>query len=155
LRTRRQLLHQGTHATALFGAMAAWPSLALAQRTDYRAAAFEAKSLPDLLKALDLTALKPSSEVRLTAPDIAENGAVVPLGAATALADVRSMLIVVEGNPSVLTAMFDVSEAVDADFATRVKMGQTSNVYAVAVMGDGQALYALKEVRVTAGGCGG
>jgi sulfur-oxidizing protein SoxY len=54
-----------------------------------------------------------------------------------------------------MSAMFDVSDAVDANFSTRVKMGQSSNVYAVAMMGDGKVLFAQKEVKVTLGGCGG
>ena len=54
-----------------------------------------------------------------------------------------------------LAAVFDVSDAVDASFSTRVKMGQSSNVYAVAMMADGKVLYAVKEIKVTLGGCGG
>jgi sulfur-oxidizing protein SoxY len=65
------------------------------------------------------------------------------------------MMILVEKNPSVLAASFDVTDAVDANFSTRVKMGQSSNVYAVAMMGDGKVLYAAKEIKVTLGGCGG
>jgi sulfur-oxidizing protein SoxY len=65
------------------------------------------------------------------------------------------MMILVEKNPSVLAAAFDVSPDVDAAFSTRVKMGQSSNVFAVALMNDGKVLYAGKEVKVTLGGCGG
>jgi sulfur-oxidizing protein SoxY len=61
----------------------------------------------------------------------------------------------VEKNPSVLASVFDVSDAVDANFNTRVKMGQSSNVYAVAMMNDGKVLFAVKEIKVTLGGCGG
>jgi sulfur-oxidizing protein SoxY len=96
-----------------------------------------------------------SKDVSITAPDIAENGAVVPLTVATTLPGAKRLLVLVEKNPSVMSAMFDVSDAVDANFATRVKMGQSSNVYAVAMMGDGKVLFALKEVKVTLGGCGG
>jgi sulfur-oxidizing protein SoxY len=96
-----------------------------------------------------------SKDVTITAPDIAENGAVVPVGAATALPGVKRLLLLVEKNPAVLSAAFEVSDAVDANFSTRVKMGQSSNVYAIAVMTDGRLLYAAKEVKVTLGGCGG
>jgi sulfur-oxidizing protein SoxY len=93
--------------------------------------------------------------VSVTGPDIAENGAVAaPIGT-TALPGVKRMLILVEKNPAVLSAMFDVSDAVEPNFSTRVKMGQSSNVYAVALMNDGKALFAQKEVKVTLGGCGG
>ena len=65
------------------------------------------------------------------------------------------MLILVEKNPSALVAMFYVSDAVESNFLTRAKMGQSSDVYAVAIMADGKALFAKKEVKVTLGGCGG
>ena len=77
------------------------------------------------------------------------------MGASTALAGVRKLAILVEKNPAVLSALFEVTDSVDANMGTRVKMGQSSNVYAVAIMADGRVLYAMKEVKVTLGGCGG
>jgi sulfur-oxidizing protein SoxY len=65
------------------------------------------------------------------------------------------MLLLVEKNPSVLIAQFYMTDMVEASFVTRSKMGQSSDVYAVAVMNDGKALFAKKEVKVTLGGCGG
>ena len=91
----------------------------------------------------------------ITGPDIAENGAVVPLGASTSLPGVKRLMIVVEKNPDPLVAVFNLTDAVDANISTRAKMGQSSDVYAVAVMADGRTLYAKKEVKVTLGGCGG
>ena len=79
----------------------------------------------------------------------------MPIGAATTIAGTRRMLLLVEKNPNALAAAFDVSDAVDANFSTRVKMGQTSNVYAVAITVDNKVLFAQKEVKVTLGGCGG
>ena len=79
----------------------------------------------------------------------------MPLGASTNLSGVKQMLVLVEKNPSALIAMFHVSDAVDTNFSTRAKMGQSSDVYAVAIMADGRALFAKKEVKVTLGGCGG
>jgi sulfur-oxidizing protein SoxY len=111
--------------------------------------------MAELVKMLGGSAPADSKDVTITAPDIAENGAVVPIGLSTALPGVKKLLVLVEKNPSVLSAMFDVSDAVDANFSTRVKMGQSSNVYAVALLGDGKVLYAQKEVKVTLGGCGG
>ena len=72
-----------------------------------------------------------------------------------ALAGVARMMILVEKNPAMLCALFDVTDAVEPSFNVRVKMGQSSNVMAVAVMGDGRVLFAQKEVKVTLGGCGG
>ena len=83
------------------------------------------------------------------------NGAVVPLGVATTLPGIKQMLILVEKNPSAMVAKFDVTDAVEPNFLTRAKMGQTSDVYAVAITADGKALFTKKEVKVTLGGCGG
>jgi sulfur-oxidizing protein SoxY len=96
-----------------------------------------------------------SKDVTLTGPDIAENGAVVPLGVSTSLTGVKELLILVEKNPNALVALFKVSDAIDANFMTRAKMGQSSDVFAVAIMNDGRALFSKKEVKVTLGGCGG
>jgi len=65
------------------------------------------------------------------------------------------MMILVEKNPSVLAAAFNVSDSVEPNFSTRVKMGQSSNVLAVAMMADGRVLFNQKEIKVTLGGCGG
>jgi sulfur-oxidizing protein SoxY len=121
----------------------------------YNTAAFDAKSMTELMKALGAGAPTESKEVTITGPDIAENGAVVPVAGSTALPGVKRLLLLVEKNPAMLSAMFDVSDAVEANFTTRVKMGQSSNVLAVAMMSDGKVLYAAKEIKVTLGGCGG
>jgi sulfur-oxidizing protein SoxY len=79
----------------------------------------------------------------------------VPVGASTTLPGVKRLVLLVEKNPNALAAVFDVTDAIEPNVSTRVKMGQSSNVYAVALMGDGKALYAQKEIKVTLGGCGG
>jgi sulfur-oxidizing protein SoxY len=129
--------------------------VARAQAAGYNGTAFEAKSMADLMKTLGASAPVESKDVSLQGPDIAENGAVVPLGAATTLPGVKRLLLLVEKNPNILSAMFEMSDAVDSSINTRVKMSQSSNVYAVAMMNDGRVLYATKEVKVTLGGCGG
>lgn len=149
---RRDLLATSARLAALLASAGLLPQAA---RAAYNAPAFEAKSLAELTRLLGTAAPVESKEVTLTAPDIAENGAVVPLTVATSLPGVKKLLVLVEKNPNVLSAMFEVSDAVDPNFAVRVKMGQTSNVYAVAMMGDGKLLFAQKEVKVTLGGCGG
>jgi sulfur-oxidizing protein SoxY len=151
---RRDMMQHSAVVTGLLASAGLLPGLAQAQAANR--AAFDAKSMDEMLKALGLTA-KPveSKEVTLTGPDIAENGAVVPLGVASSAAGVKRLLLLVEKNPSVLAGAFDVSEAVEANMSTRVKMGQTSNVYAVAITADNKVLFAQKEVKVTLGGCGG
>ena len=151
MQNRRETLKQSLAVAGLLGATGLFPQYALA----FNKPAFDAKSIADAVKAYGASAPAESKDVTLTAPDIAENGAVVPLAASTTLPNVKSVLLLVEKNPSALSAKFDVSDAVEANFGTRVKMGQTSDVYAVAITADGKAYYAKKEVKVTLGGCGG
>ena len=151
MQTRRETLKQSAKVAGLLAATGFFPQFALA----WNNAAFEAKSVADVMKAFGAGAPTESKDVTLTAPDIAENGAVVPMGVATTLGNVKHMLVLVEKNPSALVAKFDVTPAVDANFLTRAKMGQSSDVYAVAITTDGKALFAKKEVKVTLGGCGG
>ncbi len=149
---RRALLTQSAKVAALLAAAGLLPQAAHAA---YNAQAFEVKTMAELVKLLGGSTPTESKDVTITGPDIAENGAVVPLGVSSGLPGVKRLLVLVEKNPSVLSAMFDVSEAVDANFSTRVKMGQSSNVFAVAMLADGKVLFAQKEVKVTLGGCGG
>ena len=151
MQTRRETLK---HSAAVAGllASAGFPQFAHAA---FNKTAFDAKSVQDAAKASGAASLAESKDVTIAGPDIAENGAVVPLTASTSMPGVKHILILVEKNPAALVAMFHVSDSVDASFATRAKMGQSSDVYAVAIMADGKAFYAKKEVKVTLGGCGG
>lgn len=155
MNSRRQMLSRSARVAAALAAAGAFPGITFAQAGGWNKAAFEAKTMAELMKALGGSAPVESKEVTLTAPDIAENGAVVPVAVASSAPGVRRMLVLVEKNPNVLAATFDVTDAVDASFGTRVKMGQSSNVYAVAMTADGKTLFAMKEVKVTLGGCGG
>ena len=151
MQTRRKTLQQSAVVAGLLVGTGLFPQMALA----FNAKAFEAKNLADALKAVGAGAPVESKDVAITAPDIAENGAVVPIGASTSLPGVKQILILVEKNPSALIALFNVTDSVEPSFSTRAKMGQSSDVYAVAIMNDGKALFAKKEVKVTLGGCGG
>lgn len=155
MQTRRDVFIHSAKVAAMLASVGMLPSLALAQAGSYQTAAFEAKNMADLVKALGGSTPVESKDVSVTGPDIAENGAVVPLGAASSLPGVKRLILLVEKNPSVLAAMFDMNDAIETNVATRVKMGQSSNVYAVAMMADGKMLFAKKEVKVTLGGCGG
>ena len=95
-----------------------------------------------------------SSAIKLKAPDIAENGAVVPVTVSTDIEGVESIAIFVEGNPNPLAASFEINENLLADVSTRIKMGKTSNVVA-SVHANGKVYSARQEVKVTIGGCGG
>ena len=152
MQTRRDILSTSATVAGLLAAAGLLPTPAQAAWSN---AAFEAKTLADASKALGGSAPAESKDITITGPDIAENGAVVPVGCSTALPGVKRMLLLVEKNPSMLAASFDVTDAVDANINTRVKMGQSSNVFAVAMMNDGKVLFASKEIKVTLGGCGG
>jgi sulfur-oxidizing protein SoxY len=146
------MLQRSAQVAGLLAAAGMLPSVANAA---WPQAAFDAKSLADAVKALGGSAPVESKDVALTGPDIAENGAVVPVGCACSLPNVKRLLLLVEKNPNTLAAVFDVTDALEPNFSTRVKMGQSSNVFAVAMMSDGKVLFAQKEIKVTLGGCGG
>lgn len=118
-------------------------------------AAFDAKGAVDeVVKALGGSGAQESADVTLTGPDIAENGAVVPLGVSSKLPKTEMLAILVEKNPNALAGMFMMTPDAEPSVQTRVKMAQTSDVYAL-VKADGKYYFSKKEVKVTLGGCGG
>ena len=155
---RRQML-KGTGGMAVMGlAMSAGlfkPGSAFAQQPAWNKAAFETKTLNDVVKALGGTAATQSNDIQfIQTPDIAENGAVVPFTIQSKIPNTEAIALLVEKNPSILAAKFDIPKGTEPWVNTRVKMGQSSNVYAL-VKADGKYYYAAKEVKVTLGGCGG
>jgi len=122
---------------------------------EWNKSAFEVKNLNDVVKAMGGSTATESKDISfVNAPDIAENGAVVPVGATSKIPKTESISILVEKNPNALSASFTIPDGTEPTITTRVKMGQTSNVYAL-VKADGKFFYAVKEVKVTLGGCGG
>jgi sulfur-oxidizing protein SoxY len=153
---RREVLKTGGGAT-LFALLAAagWLTPGEAAAQAWNKAAFEAKSIDETMKALGGAAPAQSKDITfVSTPDIAENGAVVPIGVASAVPKTEAIAILVEKNPNMLAAMFEIPPGTDPAVGTRVKMGQSSNVYAL-VKADGKYYVASKEIKVTLGGCGG
>ncbi|NJD87401.1 MAG: thiosulfate oxidation carrier protein SoxY [Betaproteobacteria bacterium] len=152
---RRKVL-KGTGGMAVMGLAASAglfaPGSAWAQA--WNKAAFETKSMADTVKAMGGAGATESKDIVITSPDIAENGAVVPFTISSRLPKTESIALLVEKNPSVLAANFNIPAGTEAGVTTRVKMGQTSNVTAL-VKADGKFFYTTKEVKVTLGGCGG
>ncbi len=153
---RREVLKTGGGIT-LFALVAAagWlkPSDAMAQA--WNKAAFDAKTMDETMKALGGGAPAQSKDITfVSTPDIAENGAVVPVGVTSGIPKTESIAILVEKNPNMLAASFDIPAGTEPSVTTRVKMGQSSNVYAL-VKADGKYYVASKEIKVTLGGCGG
>jgi len=152
----RRLILQGAGAVALVGLgnipFALTP--ALAANDKYPEEAFKAKSEADAIKALYGKTAEPSDKVKMDAPEIAENGAVVPISVTTTLADVTSISFLVSENPVALVASYKISAGTLPTVANRIKMAKTSNVIVVVEAG-GKLYSASKEVKVTVGGCGG
>jgi sulfur-oxidizing protein SoxY len=156
---RRDFLNRtGTAAVVIAtgaGMQAAHAQTAVVNAAGWNKVAFESKSLADAAKAMGAAAAPiESKELLLRAPEIAENGNVVRIGAQSNIAGTTQIAFVVEKNPSALAASFDVPAGTDANVETNIKMAQSSNVYALAKAGD-KFYYAVKEVKVTLGGCGG
>jgi len=134
-------------AAGLFRSGGAWAQ-------NWNKSAFEVKTLNDAVKAMGGAAAVESKDIVITSPDIAENGAVVPFTIASKLPKTEGMALLVEKNPNILAANFQIPDGTEPWVNTRVKMGQTSNVIAL-VKADGKYYYTSKEVKVTLGGCGG
>jgi sulfur-oxidizing protein SoxY len=153
--TRRNVLKAGGGAS-LFALLAAAgmmrPDAALA--ADWNQKAFEAKNLKDAFDALGAGNRINSNDIVMTAPEIAENGAVVPIGAVSKLPGTESIAILIAKNPTALAASFDIPSGTEAAVSTRIKLAESSEVY-VLVKAQGKYYTTKKEIKVTIGGCGG
>jgi sulfur-oxidizing protein SoxY len=116
--------------------------------------AFKQKGEADAIKSLYGKTAEPSDKVKLDAPEIAENGAVVPISVSTTLTDVTSISFLVADNPNALAASYNIPPGTIPSVANRLKMAKTSNVTVIVEAG-GKLYSATKEVKVTVGGCGG
>jgi len=135
---------------AAVGAGALKPGIAWS----WNKAAFESKAMTDAMKSIGASNPTESRDIIITAPDIAENGAVVPVAVTSKIPGTQSISILAEKNPFPLAATFDVTGGAEAYVSVRLKMGQTSNVYALVKAADGKVYSSFKEIKVTIGGCG-
>ncbi len=153
----RRLILKGASVLALVGLGVIsfdLPAAFAAANDKYPEDAFKAKSEADAIKALYGKAAEASDKVKLDAPEIAENGAVVPVSVTTTLPDVTSISFLVSENPVVLVASYKIPAGTVPSVANRIKMAKTSNVIVVVEAG-GKVYSTTKEVKVTVGGCGG
>jgi sulfur-oxidizing protein SoxY len=153
----RRLILQGAATVALVGLGNIPFGLApvhAAANDKYPEDAFKQKSDADAIKALYGKTAEVSDKVKLDAPEIAENGAVVPISVTTTLADVTSISFLVSENPNALAASYKIPAGTVPSVANRLKMAKTSNVIAIVEAG-GKLYSATREVKVTVGGCGG
>ena len=154
---RRQALKAGSALSLLtLVAAAGWLEPGEAGAAEpWNKGAFDTHSLDETMKALGGSTPVPSNYIAFFAtPDIAENGAVVPVGITSKVPQTESIAILIEKNPNMLAAVFDIPPGTDASLSTRIKMGQTSSVYAL-VKANGRYYVTSKEIKVTLGGCGG
>ena len=153
----RRLILKGAGSVALVGLgqlpLGFVPANAAAN-DKYPEDAFRQKNEADAIKALYGRTAELSDQVKLDAPEIAENGAVVPVSVSTTLADVTSISFLVGDNPNALAAFYRIPPGTMPSVANRLKMAKTSNVTAIVESG-GKLYSATKEVKVTVGGCGG
>src|SRR3954451_22586025 len=153
----RRLILQGAASVALLGLgnlpFGAAPAFAAAN-DKYPEAAFKQKSEAEAIKSLYGKTAEPSDKVKLDAPEIAENGGVVPISVTTTLADVTSIAFLVSENPNALAASYQIPPGTVPAVANRLKMAKTTNVIVIVEAG-GKLYSATKEVKVTVGGCGG
>ncbi len=155
IQSRRKFLKTATYVGATTAALSAGVLTPQRVLGAWNRAAFEAEDVSSALNAaMGTDQHSASDQIKLKAPDIAENGAVVPITVSSDLSDVESIAIVVTGNNVPLTSTYALSVSTEPFVSTRVKMGKTSDV--VAVLKSGGKLYSTtKEVKVTIGGCGG
>ena len=155
--TTRRLILKGAGLVALVG-LGNWPLGAMpaqaAANDKWPEDAFKQKGEADAIKALYGKSAEPSDKVKLDAPEIAENGAVVPVSVATTLDGVTSISFFVADNPNALAASYNILPGTVPSVANRLKMAKTSNL-TVLVEAGGKLYSATKEVKVTVGGCGG
>jgi sulfur-oxidizing protein SoxY len=150
--TRRTFLKKTFTGSAVVLGISLLPQAVMAE---WPQAAFEAKSLDEILKTLfENPAAEESDKVTIEAPDIAENGSVVEVKVKADLPKVESVTIVAEKNPVPLIAQFNLGEGSEGFVATRIKMAESGNVTAI-VKSEGKLYAARKAVKVTVGGCGG
>jgi sulfur-oxidizing protein SoxY len=150
--SRRAVLRNGAALGAAIAAGLLRPADALAE---WNRPAFESKTLSDALANLKMPAPIETKDIAIRAPDIAENGAVVPIEVQSNVPGSRTLVVLVEKNPFPYAASFDVSRGALPFVALRLKMGETSNVRVVVAAADGKFYTAAKEVKITIGGCGG
>lgn len=151
---RRRLLRAGLAASALAASLAAGllrPLRALAG--EWPKAAFDATDVAEAMRNAGIVDPAPSEEIVLKAPEIAENGAQVPIEILSRIAHTRAIYIFVDKNPQPMAASFEFMNGAEPFISTRIKMGETSMLRAV-VLADGGYFTAAREVKVTIGGCG-
>ena len=154
--SRRDFVKKASGGLGLLGALLAAGLLRPEEvrAEEWNSSAFEGKKLDEVIRSLGGAGAQESADIAMIAPEIAENGAVVPIQIVSSLQATQAIAIAIEKNPRLLAACFEIPKGTLPDIQTRVKMAETCKVYAL-VKADGSFYYASKEIKITAGGCGG
>jgi sulfur-oxidizing protein SoxY len=153
--SRRKFLRSLALGSACVAAFAAgWLRPVQLLAAEWNKAAFDAKALADALKSIGATSVADSDQIQLKAPEIAENGAIVPVEITSRIPGTQTIYIIADKNPQPLVAIFDIASGMEPFISTRIKMGESSKVR-VLVKAGGKFYVTTQEVKVTIGGCGG
>lgn len=150
-RTRRSLLTAGAAFAAAFVSALTRPLQALA--AEWNKAAFGARTVNDALKSAGIVSPTASADIVIKAPEIAENGAQVPVDIVSKVPGTDAVFVFVDKNPQPFVGSFNFKNGAEPFISTRIKMGETSNLRVVA-RARGKDFMAIREVKVTIGGCG-
>jgi sulfur-oxidizing protein SoxY len=155
---KRRTFLKGSLAAGVTGAVVGGslltPSMAFAEEAAAAASPFAATSLDDALKALNISGTEDSDKVKVVAPDLAENAAVVPVEVSTEIEGAEEIMVFISNNPTVYAAKFKLGEGIDPAVKCRFKVGKTGDIVAIVKVGD-KYYTNKKAVKVTKGGCGG
>ena len=152
---RRKFLGNLAVTSAYIAALAVvWLRPVQVLAADWNKAAFDAKVLADALRSIGATSIADSDQIQLKAPEIAENGAIVPVEITSRIPGTQTIYIIADKNPQPLVAIFDIASGIEPFISTRIKMGESSKVR-ILVKAGGKFYATTQEVKVTIGGCGG
>lgn len=149
---RRELLRLGSALSLALGSGLLTPGHVFG--ATWNKPLFDAKSVAEALKTLGAEQAANAAQVNIVAPDIAENGAVVPVSVVSSANNTEMIVILVDKNPNTVSGVFTIMPDTEPAISTRIKMNGTANVLAL-VKADGKWMMASKEIKVTLGGCGG
>jgi sulfur-oxidizing protein SoxY len=153
--SRRKFVRAIAVGSAYVAVVAAgWLRPLVVLAAEWNKAAFDAKVLAEALKYVGATSATESDQILLKAPEIAENGAIVPVEITSKIAGTQTIYVIADKNPQPLIAIFDIGSGLEPFISTRIKMGESSKVR-VLVKAAGKFYVATQEVKVTIGGCGG
>lgn len=138
---------------ALIGLAASLSNVGRTFAAAWHKSGFESKSANDAIKAMGIPNPSPSKDILITAADIAEDGSQVPITVSSRIPNTQSMMIIVDKNPFPLNSIYEFSSGVEAYVSTEMKVAQSSNVQVI-VKADGRYFTAVKEIKITIGGCG-